>query len=91
MAYLSGVQELESHYAGAGKAFYPLIALLHDGEEEPSDLDELLGTCTFKKADDMEPDGVGLEPFYTDTFPEKIDDYIPREEGPLFAEIQASA
>jgi hypothetical protein len=51
-------------------------------DEEPSDLDEILATCTSNNAEDMEPHEDGFEPFYIDTIPEEKN-YLWRRIYPL--------
>jgi hypothetical protein len=75
--YQSGVEFESPQYGGAGNKIFPAIAAYAD-LEEPSDLDEILATCTFKNADETELDEDELEPFYTDTIPEEETDYVWR-------------
>jgi hypothetical protein len=85
-----GVEFESPRYRGAGIYFFAAIApySLKEAEppaedEEPSDLDEIRGTSTFKKAEDMEPYEDGFEPFYTDTIPEEEIFYLWKSIYPL--------
>ena len=91
--YQSGVECESPRYRGAGSYFFAAIAPYMGSEkadyserlaedEEPSDLDEILGTCTFKNADEAGPDEDGLEPLYTDTVQDE-DFYLWRRTYPL--------
>jgi hypothetical protein len=82
--YQSGVEFVSPRYRGEGSYFFAAMAPYLDREkadypkaeppaedEEPSDLDEILGTCTFKNAEDMKPREDGFKPFYIDTIQEE--------------------
>ena len=97
--YKSGVEFEYPQYGGAGNKIFPDIAAYLNSQkasdyfetkdagieeyEEPSDLDEILATCTFKKADETGLDEDGPEPFYTDTIPEEEIFYLWRRIYPL--------
>ena len=64
--YFSAAQ---APYASAGKAICSVRPYTRD--DDPSELDELLGTCTFKNAEDIGPREDTLEPFYIDMISEE--------------------
>ncbi|MEM7815736.1 MAG: hypothetical protein QXN71_01300 [Candidatus Aenigmatarchaeota archaeon] len=67
--YKSGVEFEHPNYLAGRLSFSDLSIYFSEDDEEMSDIEEILSTCTFKKADEQENDE--KEPCYVDTIQEE--------------------